>query len=622
MSNTTSRLAFDALIGISSRKESIVVNDENSKENCIQKKDKLTTPCSKPKARSTVFDLLISSSKKKESIIEEPKKSHAIVIPIDSNDSESEDSFDISVLCEEKKTAQFSRLHKITSSTKQSASNSNTTKISLLDDFENIPLPKFIHDSPILVNSNVRSCKAKAIQSIQRDTMRKQQQKDELKNILDNLPCTVRRRPKQSYLFDREAVCVGESESADESGSDLDDDLKDFIDDTVKPIEIDLDSESEEEIDASIEESDGEDVNEESDEENCDDTLNDESDPIPISDDENSIEIITSKNDEESIMDNNDTSKKKKYSVPPRRRYFSIVELEDEDNEDNEKENESDDELTKQMNLLTLHPSTCHSRSSKWNLNCTRVEEQVCNDVWKKIKDNQRKKLFEYKNRQIDPTFKLLRAKLAVQYYAEYNESCFNNKLPKDVPVIWRFEHKSKLGVTHFKKLGNVKKTIDHYITLNPEFLKDDLEMRRVLVHEMCHVANAIFNSKGGHGKQWFSFVKICERKHPDLAPIGKLWPSTWEYPYYCSNPNCAKEYFSHSRSTRKFCRTCKFPIVLPPSWTEPAIYSKPLNKFAEYVKNNYSKIKEAHPKSEHKELMKLLSCNYKKDKNTINLAN
>ena len=66
--------------------------------------------------------------------------------------------------------------------------------------------------------------------------------------------------------------------------------------------------------------------------------------------------------------------------------------------------------------------------------------------------------------------------------------------------------------------------------------------MKQTLLHEMCHAASWILDGHYGHGKQWLRYVKIVERKHPELAPVGRRLLSQWEYPYFCSNMKCAKQ--------------------------------------------------------------------------------
>ena len=264
----------------------------------------------------------------------------------------------------------------------------------------------------------------------------------------------------------------------------------------------------------------------------------------------------------------------------------------------------AEDEEPISLSFSNAHPNS----SSKWNLTVANSDELI--SVWNKIKMREKEKIKEYQTMLIDPAFAKRRKCLADTSYAVFNEKVFGNKLPTNLPITWEL----KKGCAGYCLLtGNKNYPTVDLINLCPNYNKTESDMKTTLLHEMCHAAAWLFDKKVTHCKVWLKYIKIAERHYPEYSPIGRSLLSGWEYPYFCSNVNCSAEFFSHTRSTRKFCRKCNFPIVLPPFWREPARFARPLNKFACYVQSNYQKVKQENPSLSHKELMEIISKNYHK---------
>ena len=189
-------------------------------------------------------------------------------------------------------------------------------------------------------------------------------------------------------------------------------------------------------------------------------------------------------------------------------------------------------------NITKLIPTSNNENKTnnkfKWNL--TKSTSPIKSTKFERY--HQKKKENE---QPIDKEFLRHRERLSVKYYQHYNKIIWENKLPINLPILWDLNSIRCAGLTTCIKKG--KELSVTKIELSHQYNKTDVEMRRTLVHEMCHVAAWLIDGYSGHSKPWIKWTKICEKKCPEIAPIGRYVFDEWEYPYYCSNKDCRKEF-------------------------------------------------------------------------------
>lgn len=188
-------------------------------------------------------------------------------------------------------------------------------------------------------------------------------------------------------------------------------------------------------------------------------------------------------------------------------------------------------DVEEEQNLVVFDHPGAAERSSKWNLQCATGPGPE--QVWAKLHAALRHRKREDYRKSGRDSFAANREALATAYFHQYNETVFDGRLP-DIPIVWE----KKTGARGFcvcHRKGRTRSV--PRIALVPKWNNTDPDLRRVLLHEMCHAAAWLFDNCRNHSKKWVQWTKIAERKVPELEGIDY----SWEYPYFCSNAACGK---------------------------------------------------------------------------------
>lgn len=209
------------------------------------------------------------------------------------------------------------------------------------------------------------------------------------------------------------------------------------------------------------------------------------------------------------------------------------------------------------------------------------------------------------------------RDKLAADLYAKYNATIFDNKLPADMNLTWGARLNTTAGRTFFStdKITQERKA---RIELSVKVLDSYEKLRLTLCHEMCHAAAWVIDgsNKPAHGpvfKKWGT--RATHADHTLVVTTRHTYEINYKYRYQCEG--CRKIFGRHSDSIDTEwlrCGKCRGKLVSLGRFGKDGtpLANKTLTPFAGYVKQHYSAVKSANPKTPHKELMGLLSSGFK----------
>ncbi|ORX84049.1 hypothetical protein BCR32DRAFT_291633, partial [Anaeromyces robustus] len=225
---------------------------------------------------------------------------------------------------------------------------------------------------------------------------------------------------------------------------------------------------------------------------------------------------------------------------------------------------------------------------------------------------NMKKEISIKERREKDPikNFKKERFNITPILYKEFNEVIFKNKLPVDLTIEWsKTLYKTAGRILNNKNKQNVR-TIK--IELSCKVLDKLEKLRNTLVHEMCHVAVILIDGIDGekHGSHFKYWGKIAESHYSDIkVTTYHSYTINYKYKYQCQN--CGYIYGRHSNSidVNKYRCKCKGELKLMNKIKKDGTPYKERTpgKFANFVKENFSKIQKENPKLPHKDIMSLL---------------
>ncbi|XP_021352160.1 acidic repeat-containing protein-like [Mizuhopecten yessoensis] len=223
-------------------------------------------------------------------------------------------------------------------------------------------------------------------------------------------------------------------------------------------------------------------------------------------------------------------------------------------------------------------------------------------------------------------TFKKTKQELTKRLFKIYNETVFENKLPDDLEVIWNCRLLRTAGYCVYKKVATSGGVRSVRIELSTKVCDSAERVRDTLIHEMCHAAVWLVNgTTDGHGPYWRYWAKKSNQTHPEIPVIGRChsYSINTKFTYQCSQ--CGYRIGRHSKSLdmdRKVCGYCRGRFTLLSNTgrggsTPVSGSSTPRtpNKFALFVKDNYGDIKKREQSLKHKDIMKILSQEFAKNK-------
>ncbi|XP_059485712.1 germ cell nuclear acidic protein-like [Neocloeon triangulifer] len=221
--------------------------------------------------------------------------------------------------------------------------------------------------------------------------------------------------------------------------------------------------------------------------------------------------------------------------------------------------------------------------------------------------------------------FKSTKDDLVDTLFALFNKTVFDKKLDPNMSITWNNRLRSTAGYCYNqrKKVDNGTTRISR-IELSGKILQNPGQLRDTLVHEMCHAATwVIDDTLGGHGPVWKKWTRRAMRVHPELPEIKRCHGYTVETTYTYKCTVCYYSFGRFSKSLdleRKVCGMCrgKFELIVNNAKGKSGT-PRPLNKFACFVKENYSVVKQQNMK--HKDVMQQLGKMFKETKLQSNNA-
>ncbi|WQF85149.1 Putative sprT-like, zinc ribbon domain, High mobility group box domain superfamily [Colletotrichum destructivum] len=147
-------------------------------------------------------------------------------------------------------------------------------------------------------------------------------------------------------------------------------------------------------------------------------------------------------------------------------------------------------------------------------------------------------------------------------------------------------------------------------IELAEKVIDDEHRLLNVVAHEFCHLANFMINGITGnpHGKEFKAWAVKCSQRFGDRG-IDVTTKHTYQidYKYVWECTECGLEYKRHSKSInpeRHRCGSCK--ALLKQTKPIPRATGKP-SEYQQFFKEQMKLVKQEHPKSQQKEVMKII---------------
>ncbi|TKR68394.1 hypothetical protein L596_024384 [Steinernema carpocapsae] len=215
------------------------------------------------------------------------------------------------------------------------------------------------------------------------------------------------------------------------------------------------------------------------------------------------------------------------------------------------------------------------------------------------------------------------RANLCSELFQIYNRSCFDGQLPADLDISWNSRMLTTAGFAKCRKEKDGTRSAR--VELAPKVCTTADRIRDTLLHELCHVAVYLLDQQDNekHGSFWKQWAYRCHKTFRLLPLISRCHNYKIEKKYVYECKMCNNRFYRHTKSfdtTKKVCGICygRFELLQPSDQD-----SRPLTKFAEFVKNHY--VAEKKSGRGHREILASLSERYKKlktDDGAPSLAN
>ncbi|KAJ3126566.1 hypothetical protein HK098_007395 [Nowakowskiella sp. JEL0407] len=214
-----------------------------------------------------------------------------------------------------------------------------------------------------------------------------------------------------------------------------------------------------------------------------------------------------------------------------------------------------------------------------------------------------------------------IREELSKILYIEYNQRIFGSKLPTDMVITWSNKLSSTAGRTHTKKqIMNGEITYSSWVELSTKVIDCEERLKSTLIHELCHVASWIIDQTNSppHGDVFKKWGNAAMKVFKDITvSTCHNYEISYKYWYYCTNTDCGAKYGRHSKSIdidTKVCGKCSSRLELPERVKKDGTPIKQ-NGWQVFVKENLEKTKEKYPGIPFKEMMKILSEEWKAQK-------
>uniref|UniRef100_I3KN02 Germ cell nuclear acidic peptidase n=1 Tax=Oreochromis niloticus TaxID=8128 RepID=I3KN02_ORENI len=206
-------------------------------------------------------------------------------------------------------------------------------------------------------------------------------------------------------------------------------------------------------------------------------------------------------------------------------------------------------------------------------------------------------------------SFKQNKEALTSKLYQLYNTTVFESKLPVNMSVTWNKKMRKTAGycVTGQEKGGGNRYA---RIELSEKVCDSADRLRDTLIHEMCHAATWLINGvRDGHGNFWKLYARKATLAHPELPMVTRCHSYDIKYKFQYQCTRCKNTIGRHSKSldTQRFvCALCTGQLVL----LTPSKPRAP-TPFANFVKENYSSVRQELAGQSHAEVMRKLSADF-----------
>ncbi|KAI8804959.1 SprT-like family-domain-containing protein [Cladochytrium replicatum] len=222
-------------------------------------------------------------------------------------------------------------------------------------------------------------------------------------------------------------------------------------------------------------------------------------------------------------------------------------------------------------------------------------------------------------------SYKKERETIAIQLYKEFNEIVFGSLLPDDLEISWSAKLVATAGISRLVTRKNTKTgtvTRKATIELSNKVLDTKERLRSTLAHEMCHIAAFWIDgiTKPPHGavfKKWGQKVMRC---YSDIeVTTCHSYEIAYTHWYECENMFCGRRYGRFSKSIDVQSQRCGICGGKLRYLDRNCKDGKPRkeNLFQAFLKERLKPTKEIFPGLPHKEVMRILSDEWKEVKSS-----
>ncbi|KAK2778307.1 sprt family metallopeptidase [Colletotrichum kahawae] len=236
------------------------------------------------------------------------------------------------------------------------------------------------------------------------------------------------------------------------------------------------------------------------------------------------------------------------------------------------------------------------------------------------------------KQKETKKSFEKTKHDLAQVFLRELDDTITQGKLQSlaestgGIQIKWSTKLNTTAGRANWRRetvrkvADSIEKSVTHRhhasIELAEKVIDDENRLLNVVAHEFCHLANFMINGITGnpHGKEFKIWAAKCSQAFEDRGievTTKHSYEIDFKYIWECTE--CGLEYKRHSKSInpeRHRCGSCK--AQLKQTKPVPRAAAKP-SEYQQFFKEQMKIVKQEHPKSPQKELMKIIADRWAK---------
>ncbi|KAF4902050.1 HMG box-containing protein [Colletotrichum viniferum] len=236
------------------------------------------------------------------------------------------------------------------------------------------------------------------------------------------------------------------------------------------------------------------------------------------------------------------------------------------------------------------------------------------------------------KQKETKKSFEKTKHDLAQAFLRELDDNITQGKLQSlaestgGVQIKWSAKLNTTAGRANWRRetvrkvTDGIEQSVTHRhhasIELAEKVIDDENRLLNVVAHEFCHLANFMVNGITGnpHGKEFKIWAAKCSQTFGDRGievTTKHSYEIDFKYIWECAE--CGLEYKRHSKSInpeRHRCGSCK--AQLKQTKPVPRAAAKP-SEYQQFFKEQMKIVKQEHPKSPQKEVMKIIADRWAK---------